>query len=136
MTKKPPYIQSVWLADLIDFLQNNNIQIATKQYFTPHPQRRNDRCLMKEILNRKLYLAQLILLSTYRLYLQGSHLSDIVYSNGNEINPEFLIFEQLNDITSKFKWPLQSRHSLATRKLWLKTLKEVCQINEKNYLFQ
>ena len=75
--KPPPYIQSVWLADLVNFLQDNDIRIATKQYLTSSPQRRNDHCFELEILNRKLQPVQLIQLNTCRIYLQVSHLSDI-----------------------------------------------------------
>ena len=43
--------------------------------------------------------------------------------------PTFHTVEKLKDILSTFRWPIQSQPSLSARKLWMKTLKGIFQIN-------
>ena len=44
--------------------------------------------------------------------------------------PTFHTVEKLKDILSTFRWPIQSQPTLSAQKLWMKTFKEIFQINE------
>ena len=49
----PKYINNVWFQDFIRFMSNNDIKIITKDVFYNHPQQKNDKCIMKEIMKQK-----------------------------------------------------------------------------------
>ena len=81
-TKLINYTSSIWFQDIIDFLYKHNISIFTKDFLTIKSQRKNDKCIMKEILQLNLSKAQLIQINACRIYPQVFHLSDMLDPNG------------------------------------------------------
>ena len=81
-TKLINYTSSIWYQDIIDFLYKHNISIFTKDFLTIKSQQKNDKCIMKEILQLNLSKAQLIQINACRIYPQVFHLSDMLDPNG------------------------------------------------------
>ena len=66
----PTYINNFWFQDFIQFISDNDIKIITKDFFYNRPQRKNDKCVMKEITKQKLTNTQMIQINACRIHLQ------------------------------------------------------------------
>ena len=71
-------------------MAENNIKIITKDFFCNHPQRKNDKCIMEEIIKKEITIKQMIQINACRLHLQVSFISDMTRPNSKEIFTEFL----------------------------------------------
>ena len=80
------YVSSTWLRDLLHFMVRNNIKIITKKYTSIEIQRRNDKCIMDEVLQSNLPKSKTIQVNACRLYLQTLYLSDIIDPDGKTVN--------------------------------------------------
>ena len=125
----PNYINNVWFQDLIQFMADNNIKIITQDFFCNRPQRKNDKCIMYEIIKQKLTINQLIQINACRIHLQVSFISDMTRPNGKDIFSEFLRGERTTQVTSNHGWPKQESPSPNAKKLWSKTIREIFQLN-------
>ena len=67
-------------------MTRNNIKIITKKYMSINIQRRNDKCIMDEVLQSNLPQSKTIQVNACRLYLQTLYLSDIIDPDGKIVN--------------------------------------------------
>ena len=105
------YVNSTWLKDLLYFIARNNIRIITQKYMSIEIQRRNDECIMDEVMKSNLTKNQLIQVNACRLYLQILYLSDTIESNGKTVNYMYHLGKRPEYPRSLFKWPRQSQSS-------------------------
>ena len=83
---------------------------------------------MAKIIRINLTLNQMKQINAYQLYLQITHLSDIVYINRENINNNFLIGIKLDYRQSLFQWPLQPNPSSRAWNFWKKTVRSTFKI--------
>ena len=112
------YTSSIWFQDIIDFIYKHNISIVTKDFISTKGQRQNDKCIMKEILKLHLPKISLIQINSCRIYLNISHLSDMLDPNGKQIEHNYMIGTKSTKQHSTFKWPHQLKLSKTAWKLW------------------
>ena len=105
--QKFSYVSSIWLNNLLQFMEKNKITIVLENTLQFNIQRRNDKSIMDELTRGPSTNNQLIQLNACRLYLNIIHLSDIVYPDGKTINNHFLIGCKPPYPSSKLKWPHQ-----------------------------
>ena len=110
-TKLINYTSSIWYQDIIDFLYKHNISIFIKDFLTIKSQQKNDKCIMKEILQLNLSKAQLIQINSCRLYLHVFHLSDMLDPNSKQVIQNFIKGIKPVKQTSSYRWPNQLKPS-------------------------
>ena len=88
---------------------------------------------MHEIIKLHLSKTSLIQLNSCRIYLNISHLSDMLDPNGKQIEQNYMIGTKSNKQHSIFKWPHQLKLSTTAWKLWKKTRKSIFKLTS-NYL--
>ena len=128
------YVNSIWLNDLIKFMSRNNIKIITKKYMSLEIQRRNDKCIMDEVLNSNLTKRKISQVNACRLYLRILYLSDIIQPDGKTVNPMYFNGKRPSYPTSKYKWPHQSKPSNAAWKTWHKIVRTILHIPKNGIL--
>ena len=119
------YVNSTWLKDLIQFMARNNIKIITKKYMSIEIQRRNDKCILDEVLQSNLSKSKLIQVNTCRLYLQILFLSDIIEPDGKSVHYMYHSGNRPEYPRSIFKWPRQSNPSKVACKTWHTAMKTI-----------
>ena len=105
------YTSSIWFQDSTDFIYKHNISIFTKDLRTINSQRKNDKCIMKKILQLHISKAQLIQINSYRQYLQVFHLSDMLDPNGKQLIKNFIKGIKPIKQTSSYRCPNQLKPS-------------------------
>ena len=128
------YTSSIWFQDIIDFIYKHNISIFTKDFLIIKSQRKNDKCIMKEILQLHLSIVQLIQINLCRLYLQVFHLSDMLDPNDKQVIQNFIKGIKPIKQTSSYRWPNQIKPSPNAWKLWKKILTSTFQLTSNNNL--
>ena len=97
-------------------------------------QRRNDKCIMDEVLQSHLTKSKIIQVNACRLYLRIIYLSDIIEPDGKTVHPTYYAGKCPSYPTSKFKWPHQSKPSNAAWKTWHKTIQTILHIPKNGIL--
>ena len=115
-------MSSIWFQDIIDFLYKHNISIFTKDFLTIKSQRKNDKCIMKEILQLNLSKTSLIQINSCIIYLQVFHLSDMLNPNSKQVTQDFIKGIKPVKQTSSYRWPNQLKPSTNAWKLWKKII--------------
>ena len=85
------YTNSIWFQDVTEFIYKHNISIFTKAFISTKGQRKDDKCMMQEIIKLHLPKTSLIQLNSCRIYLNISHLSDMLDPNGKQIEQNYMI---------------------------------------------
>ena len=97
-------------------------------------QRRNDKCIMDEVLQSNLTKSKISQVNACRLYLRIVYFSDIIEPDGKTVNPTYYAGKCPSYPTSKFKWPHQSKPSNAAWKTWHKTIQTILHIPKNGIL--
>ena len=71
-------------------MYEQEIKIITKDYYNCTPQRKNDKNIIKGILQLKLTKQELLQIDACRIYLKVAYLSDMVTPDGIHILEEVL----------------------------------------------
>ena len=128
------YVSSTWPRDLLHFMTRNNIKIITKKYMSIEIQRRNDKCIMDELLQSNLPKSKIIQVNVCRLYLQILYRSDIINPDGKTVNYTYHSGKRPAYPRSTFKWPRQSNPSKAAWKTWHKAMQNILNIPKNGIL--
>ena len=97
-------------------------------------QRRNDKCIMDEVLQSNLTKSKIIQVNACRLYLRIIYLSDIIEPDGKTVHLMYHAGKRPSYPTSKFKWPHQSKPSNAAWKTWHKIVRTILHIPKNGIL--
>ena len=116
------YTRSIWFQDIIDFLYKHNITIFTKDFFNITSQRKNDRYIMKEMVQLNLPKKSLIKINSCRMYLQVFHLSDMIEPDGKRFRIKYIIGKKILQPKSSYMWQNQSNPSPSAWKRWKKII--------------
>ena len=122
--QRSSYVSSIWFNNLLQFMAKNKITIVLANTLQFNIQRRNDKCIMDELIRGSSSYNQLIQINACRLYLNIIHLSDIFNPDGKTINNNFLIGCKPDYLSSKLKWPHQKYSSVKAWKLWNNTIRK------------
>ena len=88
---------------------------------------------MYEIHNLHLSKTSLLQIHSCKLYLDISHLSDMLDPNGKKIEQNYITGTKSTKQKSIFKWPHQMKPSTTAWKLWEKTIKSIFKLTS-NYI--
>lgn len=105
--KKVNYINSIWIQNLLDFMEQFQIQIFTTTFFSINYQHQNDKCIMKEVCKLKWPKQKSIQLNACRMYLQVATLGDIINPDERSLNAHVIEGNTSIYPCSTFKWPNQ-----------------------------
>ena len=97
-------------------------------------QRRNNKCIMDEVLQSNLTKTKLIQVNTCKLYLQILYLSDIIEPDSKTVNSMYYSGKIPAYSRSTFKWPRQSNPSKAACKTWYKAMQTILNIQKNGIL--
>ena len=97
-------------------------------------QRRNDKCIMDEVLQSNLFKSKIIQVNACRLYLQILYRSDISDPDGKTVSYTYHSGKSPTYPRSTFKWPRQSNPSKAAWKTWHKAMQNILNIFKNGIL--
>ena len=123
--EKIPYIESTWITHLQQMLRDIKGKLWVHDNWVLQPQRENDVFLMEYFSTLDYTDRELKLLNYCRLYIQALRLSDIVTTDGTQIQRKYATGNQTIDI-SKLQWPVQDKPHTPTWKLWENALRKLC----------
>jgi hypothetical protein len=125
-----PYVESVWIQTLRNFLQHTNITISTPSICCPNLLRENHQAHMVILLRKQLTTPQLRFINDSRLWLQVTTIAEITNITGTEILSS--AFHGTTDTTSipllwhtsrsQLNWPRVPRPDKKAWNLWKKSL--------------
>ena len=110
-TERIDYISSTLFKDLIHFIARNKIEIITKKYINIELQKRDDKCIMDEVLQSNLSKSKRIQVNARRLYFRVIYLSDMIEPDGKTIDMNLYSGKRPAYPKSKFTWSNQSNPS-------------------------
>ena len=87
---KVNYVNSIWLQDLLNFMESSQISIFTTTFFTTTLQRENNKSIMSEVRKLNLCKQSNIQINACRVFLQVATLIDIPNPDGKSVNYHFL----------------------------------------------
>jgi len=79
------YVNSIWVNNLIELLQDHGLQIKLRKNFVLAPQQINDRFLMNDITKKISFQLTLRKLNACRMHLQVTLLSEITDIQGHQV---------------------------------------------------
>ena len=107
-----PYINSLWLNDLVRLLNKYNVELKLKKTLQTKPQRQNDRHIIDDILTNISSTTSLKKLLACRLHLHITLLSEIADINGASILNNVLIGSRTKNRHQTLAWSLQQKPNI------------------------
>ena len=132
------YIQTNWILHLRAYLQLCDIDISSKQFWTPQQERENDIGIMERAIQLYTDKNTLRQINNWRLYFQIIFLSDICNTWGTTILYEYRNYPTHHHFnyqrSSNLIWPNQGMPSVKCFKVWIRFLKEAFGANIQGQL--
>jgi len=139
-TRPIPWSNAPWIDTVRQFLHTINGQILLSQPWLPTARRQNDRFIMDDVLALNLPTTHAFQISSVRLYLRVTTLSEITHHSGHYLLNGFLQprrptpFSSLRDNHSLLQWPSQTLPSAAAWKRWREVLSVLYLKPQSNFL--
>ena len=130
------WTEKTWMTDYKRILHHTQGEIKIDKQWLPSRQRKHDRFLMNAFSTFTSDKSLLQILNNCRLYLQIFTLSDITSSDGRTLLKHPLNGHKSPHFSSAINWPVQSRPSTATWKLFSSTVKEIFCATNSNRLIR
>ena len=130
------WTEKTWMTDYKQILHHTQGEIKIDHQWLPSKQRKHDRFLMHAFSHHITDRALLKILNNCRLYLQIFTLSDITSGDGRSILKHPLFGQKSPHFSSAINWPVQSKPSSATWKIFSSTVKKIFCVPNSNKLLR
>ena len=115
-------------------MTRNEIKIITKKYVNIEIQRRNNKCIMEEVLQSNFSTSKIIQGNACWLYLRIIYLNDIIEPDGKTVDINYFSEKRPKYLKFKCSWPRQSNPSNAAWKTWSNMWKNILNIPKNGIL--